>query len=272
MKYFLLLCSFVLGMYSLPTFAQENDDELYINFDEENDEENGDKNIKTEIEEDEEDDLGIDENKVVETPRPQSNFRKGEMAPLVASRIKKAAAIENLMHPEQVFCYRVDNMPEGYTGYTLDGFALMSYCGVLNKNAIDTIIEQFFSREENISTNVENCKVKPQIILRFVRGVDSTDVLLSSPCHSYTTFYATDRQTFNLSPIARSVDYLIGTFNNVATEFVSPAILGQLAASGVAQNDEQKALIENTKGPMRLWEQRKTQENQKKTGWNKLKK
>jgi len=108
-------------------------------------------------------------------------------------------------------------------------------------------------------------------MLRFVRGIDNTDVLISSPCHSYTVFYAGDRQTFNLAPIASSVDYLIGTFNNIATDFVSPALLNQAVPSGVIQNEEQKSLVENSRGPMRMWEQKKAQENQKKTGWNKLK-
>ena len=279
MKYFMLfLLSLSLSGINFAASAQEvddlsidytetddlNDSEVTVDFEEDDE--------KTEKNDDSEEFSDEDATEKTVVVQPVSNFRKGEMDPSIANRIKKAAAIENLMHPEQVFCYRVNNMPDGYTGYTLNGFALMSFCGVLNRNAIDVIIEQLFSRGENVSSNVENCRIKPQVILRFIRGIDSTDILLSSPCHSYTVFYATERQTFNLSPIAGSLDYLIGSFNNVATEFVSPALLGQLAASGVAQNDEQKALIENTRGPLRLWEQKKAQETQKKTGWNKLKK
>ena len=265
MKYFFLfILSFSMLSMNYPAYA---DDELGVDYDFEEEETIED----TDDEDTDDEDLEEEKEPVsVEVP-VRSNFRKGEMASSIASRISKASAIENLMRPEQVFCYRVNNMPEGYTGYTLDGFALMSFCGTLSKEARETIIEQLFSREENISFRVEKCHIKPQLVLRFVRGVDATDILISSPCHSYTVFYAGERVTYNLAPIASSVDYLIGTFNNVATDFVSPALLNQAVPSGTIQNDDQKALVENSRGPMRLWEQKKVQENQKKTGWNKLK-
>ena len=206
----------------------------------------------------------------VQTPR------KLEMISAVSDYLTPSA-IENLMHPELIFCYKVTSKPQGYNGYTLDGLALVSFCGILEPDQMNGLIGQLFTREENISPDVEQCTITPQIMFRFVRGVDNTDVLLSSPCHSFTVFYpgSTSIHTYNLSPVANFVDAVVADFNQQQTEFASPALLKQLLPIGIPQNEEQQKIIDEMNGPIRNWQKQQTEEKQKEEkktqGWNKLK-
>jgi len=181
------------------------------------------------------------------------------------------SAIRNMMSPEQVFCYKVASKPIGYRGYTLDGMALVSFCGILSEEERDTIIDHFFSRDESISGDIDNCIIKPQMIFRFVRGIDYTDILLSSPCQSFTVFYAGNVHTYNLSPIAPLVDEVINTYTAKAVDFASPALLDQLLPIGIVQTEEQKELVEEANGPIRKWQADQKKEEKKNSGWNKLK-
>ncbi len=254
MRKFLVLLLFTMLLCTNNLYAQETD-ELGVDIEEE-------KTVET--------DITLDESDEVVTPNVSSvTTNTGGVSEYVAKSITPSA-IENLLHPEQVFCYKVASKPKGYLGYTINGMAIVSFCGVVNDVVKKSMIEQLFMNDENISPTVENCVIKPQMMFRFVRGVDYVDVLFSSPCHSYTVFYAGVIHTFNLSPIAADVDSLIRNFSMQTTEFVSPALLGQLSPIGVIQNDEQKSIVESTKGPIRRWEQQKKQEAQKTKGWNKL--
>lgn len=68
--------------------------------------------------------------------------------------------------------------------------ALTGFCGVLNPELKKLVLQELFMSPQNVILDKnENCIIKPKIMLRFVRGVDNTDVLLSSPCYSYSVFY-----------------------------------------------------------------------------------
>ena len=41
------------------------------------------------------------------------------------------SATANITDAEQVFCYQIANKPDNYTGYTLDGMAIVGFCGVI---------------------------------------------------------------------------------------------------------------------------------------------
>ena len=113
---------------------------------------------------------------------------KPEFLPGIADSIGAAAAI-NIEQAEQVFCYEVDSRAVDYDGYTIDGMALTGFCGVLNQEIKDLVLRELFMTPQNVILDKnENCIIQPKIMLRFVRGVDNTDVLLSSPCYSYSVF------------------------------------------------------------------------------------
>lgn len=184
------------------------------------------------------------------------------------------AALANITDAEQVFCYQVTGRPNNYSGYTVNGMAVTGFCGVVAKQLQDTIKEQFFSTAENIDfINSEKCIIKPKLMIRWVRGVDTTDMLISAPCYSYSIFYGGKVRTFNFKPGSEIVDVMVDSFKDLTVPFVSPALLNQLLPVGVPQTNEQKELVKEQTGPVRKWEQPKagTAQQPVKKGWNTLK-
>jgi len=187
-------------------------------------------------------------------------------------------ALNNILNAEKVFCYTVEMPSAGYTGYTLDQLALTGYCGQLGEERA-VFVDEFFKKPNNISETVASCKIEPKIMLRFVRGIDATDVLFSDTCPSITVFYGGSMKSFNAAPAKQAIEAVVSVFGNGRTDFVSPALLNQLMPSGVPLSDEDKALVSKHKSaqPVRNWEKQnppaapKAEEPAAK-GWNKLRK
>lgn len=183
------------------------------------------------------------------------------------------SATQNIEKAERLFCYKVANKPQNYDGYTINNMAITGFCGIIDDNLRAMITEQLFANEANIDfIGQENCTIQPQVLLRYVRGVDNTDVLLSNPCHSASVFYGGSIKTFNMKPAAEVITTIVNAFNASQAKFVSPALLNQLLPIGVAQTTEQKALLQQPAQVKNNW-QTKTQDvnSQPKTqGWNNL--
>lgn len=211
------------------------------------------------------------DNSNVNVQAPTDNTPKDKMLEGISSVIGEFAQ-KNIMNAEQVFCYQIAMPPENYTGYTLDGMAVVGFCGIANDKLRDIIIRELFSDPEHILFDkVEDCVVKPQIMLRFIRGVDATDVLLSSPCHAVAVFYGGKLSAFNAKPASTVIDNLVRPLVNNKVDFVSPSLFKQLLPIGVVKTDEQKALLKKKNEPFRRWEQNKQEKAEKSAGWNKLK-
>lgn len=189
-------------------------------------------------------------------------------------------AMKTIFEAEQVFCYEVFPQDPDYNGYTLEGFPIRGFCGVLNKEVRDVISKHFFALPEVVDfEGSENCVMQPKIILRFVHGVDYADVLLSSPCHAVAIFYGGGVSAYNYKPGAEVIDTMLNSLKERHQDFVSPALLNQVLPIGVIRNAEQRKMISKNNEPIRKWEV-KAKENVKKqeeelkkqsTGWNKLK-
>lgn len=188
------------------------------------------------------------------------------------SRDIGATAARNIEKAERLFCYHVSNKPQNYTGYTIDNFAITSFCGVLDPHLKDMLVEQLLATNTNINFNdINSCTIEPRILLRFVRGIDSTDLLLSSPCPSVSVFYAGKISTYNMKPATELLETITTAFNNTQTPFVSPALLNQLLPIGVVQTSEQRAAINRPEQVKRNWgSESPTSAAQKKDGWNSL--
>ena len=182
---------------------------------------------------------------------------KAEMISYIEESLP-AAAVNNILDSEKVFCYTVEWARSGYTGYTLGTLALTGYCGQL-KEEKSIFVKEFFETSANISEATSSCKVSPKVMLRFIRGVDATDVLISDSCPSLTIFYGGVRKTFNAAPMKKSLEGVVSLFSEGRVDFVSPALLDELMPSGVVLNDEQRALLSQNKStqPVRKWEQQK---------------
>ncbi len=166
-----------------------------------------------------------------------------------------ASSLLNITEAEQAFCYTVEMPQDGYTGYTIDSMAITGFCGILTKPEMDLFIREFLSKDENVSNVVDQCVIKPRVLLRFVRGVDYSDVLFSVPCYSFTVFYAGNISSFNASPAAKTLTAIVDAYEKKKMQFVSPALLGQVLPIGVPQNDAHRALIKSKmqQGPVRNW-------------------
>ena len=187
------------------------------------------------------------------------------------------SAIANIVGAEQVFCYQVANRPADYSGYTLDGMAVTGFCGVINEELKGMIIEQLFSNAGNIDFNTsEQCVIKPRLMLRFMRGVDATDVLISAPCYSVAIFYAGKAKAYNFRPGAEILDVMVSSFDGQSMPFTSPALLNQLLPIGVPQStSQQRAVTEQSRAqlPQKQAPQpaQSSAGTQKAGGWNNIK-
>lgn len=195
------------------------------------------------------------------------------------------AAVENVVNAEQAFCYRVENRPADYDGYTIDGMAVTGFCGVINEDLRRIMATQFFASPENIDFGTsEQCIIRPKLMIRFVRGVDFTDVLVSAPCYSIAVFYAGKVKAYNFKPGGEVLDVMVNSFNAQTRDFISPALLNQLLPIGVPQTSEQQKVVRSKSEPIRNWsaaagtetEEKaapaaKSSNNSGSNGWNKLK-
>ena len=168
----------------------------------------------------------------------------------------------------------MDNIPSDYDGYTLDSMAITGFCGVIKNEIKEQVLSQLVMDSKNVLFNVrEECVIKPRIVLRFVRGIDATDVLLSSPCYSFTIYYPGSVHVFNAKPAAKIIDTLIFSFDKNKLDFVSPALLDQLLPVGVPQTKEQRDLVSKKPKAVRNWDVKKEEPKETKPenqGWNNL--
>ena len=141
--------------------------------------------------------------------------------------------------------------------------------------AFEFLFYTYFMNNKNVLFNVrEECVIHPRIVLRFVKGIDATDVLLSSPCYSFTVYYPGSVNVFNAKPAAKVIDALINTLDKNQVDFVSPALLNQLLPVGVPQTKEQRDLVSKKPKAIKNWEVKKHEEKPKEKtepqGWNNL--
>ncbi len=181
--------------------------------------------------------------------------KQKKIIPAITSAIPEAAAY-NISNAEQIFCYHVAKRPANFTGYTLDSFAIAGYCGELDAGQTITTYEALFTQSPNIITARANCHIEPRVMLRFVRGVDYTDVLLSSPCPSFTVFYGGKYKAFNIKK--GIIDDIISQFEKTKTNFNSPSLLKQTVANGAASTDKEIDALqkkERENEPVMSWKQ-----------------
>jgi len=186
--------------------------------------------------------------------------RQQEIIPVIKSAIPEAASY-NIMNAEQIFCYHVTKRPKSYTGYTLDGMAIDGFCGELDSSQTSTAYDALFTQGPNILHTVANCHIEPKLMLRFVRGVDYTDVLLSSPCPSFTVFYGGKYKSFNIKQGV--IDDIIKQFNTQNEDFNSPALIKKTMANAKAETTKEEELLAKKRKetePVMTWKQKEDKE------------
>ncbi|MBR1825541.1 MAG: hypothetical protein IJ770_03035 [Alphaproteobacteria bacterium] len=202
------------------------------------------------------------------------------------NRFVTAATARPILNAEKVFCYIVDYAPRDSEGYTVNGLAVNGYCGELSNDGRTLIKDALLNNTLAFSKSKADCKISPKILLRYVHGIDHTDILLSSPCQSLTFFHGTDITSVNAAPGAKIVDQIVTAYASLKEDFLSPAMLGQMVGNGIPQTQAQKEIIRKqapTEAPRKKWSAEPTVQSQEnttqpetaqqpaKSGWNKLK-
>ena len=216
--------------------------------------------------------FGLDENILPigsdnESGLPSVSHSSGRQTiiPYIMSTLPKATAdtaTSNIINAEQVFCYHVAANTPDSNNYTLNNFAIVDYCGELDRGTTATTYEALFTQSPNIITARSDCRIEPRVMLRFVRGVDYTDVLLSSPCPSFTVFYAGRYTAFNIKQGV--IDDIISQFDQTHETFNSPSLLKKTVANGVAETVQETEAYEKKQkenAPLMKWKMPGTDES-----------
>lgn len=227
--------------------------------------------------------FNADENDFLAVPKKQvqPETKKAVLSEFLMQNITAATALP-INKAEKVFCYIVDYAEKDYEGYTVNGLAIKGYCGELSNEGKSLIRETLFSGASLYSKSKSDCRISPKIMLRYVFGIDYTDVLLSYPCPSLTFFHNTNFAVLNATPGEAVIEKIITAYSSLGEEFHSPALLGQMVGSGIPQNQAQKEIIRRqSDGPRKKWGNEVETGNQSQpedstapkpaTGWNKLK-
>lgn len=166
-------------------------------------------------------------------------------------------AVNNILNPTRVTCFKIATKSGMYSGEVLDGFALLGTCGNLTGKASDLITKEIFKNRKNIEFDrKENCIMYPEYIIRYSNGFDNTDVLLSLPCYAVMVSYGGRSFIYNFKPGAEFLTQLDAIFSKRVKRFTTNI----------------------NKGPIRKWENKDEKEDVKETkkeenkssGWNNL--
>lgn len=220
-----------------------------------------------------------EENATVQNSKQEQQSTK-TLSAFISSRIPASSA-KNIENAEKVFCYTVDYAAADYTGYTIDDLAITGSCGELSNEGRNLIKDMVLNNNLVFSTAKDSCNITPRILLRYINGIDSTDVLFSAPCHSISFFHGRDISTLNAAPGKNIVEQIVTTYSSLKDKFLSPALLGQMVPNGQVLTQDQKEMVRkiNTSESPKKWNSGTasapaasaagTQPTRK--GWNKLK-
>lgn len=192
----------------------------------------------------------------------------GDVLPVIKTEINEHG-VNNIKNAEKIYYYEVASAPKGYDGYSIDGYAIRSFGGIITEEIKPALIKVLMGTDGAISSDNADCVIKPRVMFRFVRGVDYTDVLLSSPCQAIVVYYGGKMNVYNLAPIADTVDTFVSELTANTAPFVSPALLDQTLPVGIASTAKEKELIRQAgkKAPIRAWDAGTTDTQPKKPSW-----
>lgn len=200
------------------------------------------------------------------------SYGKENIIPFIKSSISETAAMI-ISNPEQAFCYQVTKRNKNDKRYTLDGFAISGFCGEMDKGVTSTAYSALFTHSPNILTQASQCLIEPKIMIRFLRGVDYADVLLSSPCPSFTVFYAGKYKSFNIKQGV--IDDIIQQLSQKIETFHSPSLIKKTVANAEANSAAESETLEmkrreNAAQITEPEEPKKDNKTSPQSGWNRL--
>ena len=135
--------------------------------------------------------------------------------------------------PEETLCYGIARKSPKKRSATIDGYAHTGNCGALNETGMSEIQTKLFSSESydmNIM-KIASCVINPKLALRFRKGFDFVDVILSGGnCPAVLFLYGGETKEFSAKPIKEWLDTFIEAVSK-DLEPVNPAELEKAAAN-----------------------------------------
>ena len=150
-----------------------------------------------------------------ETGKEELPFEKIVSQP-IRERIRADAAYI-VGEPEETLCYGIARKSPKKRSATIQGYAHTGNCGSLNETGMAEIQSKLFSAESydmNIM-KIASCVINPKLILRFRKGFDFVDLLLSGGnCPAVFFLYGGETREFSAKPIKEWLDTFIEAVSN----------------------------------------------------------
>lgn len=119
--------------------------------------------------------------------------------------------------PDETICYGIARKSPKKRGATIDGYAHTGNCGTLNETGMSEIQSRLFNSQSydmNI-TKIASCVITPRLALRFRKGFDFVDLILSGGnCPAVLFLYAGETKEFSAKPIKEWLDGFIDAVSN----------------------------------------------------------
>ena len=134
----------------------------------------------------------------------------------IRERIRADAAYI-IGEPDEALCYGIARKSPKKRSATIDGYAHTGNCGALNSVGMTEVQKQLFnsaSYDMNV-TKIASCVTTPRLVLRFRKGFDFVDVILSGGhCPAVVFMYGGDTKEFSAKPIKEWLDTFIEAVSN----------------------------------------------------------
>lgn len=162
--------------------------------------------------------------------KEEAPFEKA-VAAGIRERIRADAAYI-VGEPEETLCYGIARKSPKKRSATIDGYAHTGNCGSLNETGMAEIQSKLFNAEsyEMNVMKIASCVINPKLALRFRKGFDFVDVILSGGnCPAVLFLYGGETKEFSAKPIKEWLDTFIEAVSN-DLEPVKPEELEKAAA------------------------------------------
>lgn len=134
----------------------------------------------------------------------------------IQERIRADAAFI-VGEPDEVICFGVARKSPKKRVPTINGFAHLGNCGSLNDTGMKEVQKQLLAAEsyDMTVTKVASCMITPRLILRFRKGYDFVDMMLSGGnCPAVSFIYGGDTREFYAKPVGEWLNNFISAVSN----------------------------------------------------------
>ncbi|HBO59404.1 MAG TPA: hypothetical protein DD624_05800 [Alphaproteobacteria bacterium] len=119
--------------------------------------------------------------------------------------------------PDEVLCFGIARKSPKKRSATINGYAHLGNCGSLNDTGLKEVQKQLLSAQsyQMSVTKISSCIVTPRLALRFRKGYDFVDLILSGGnCPGVTFIYGGDAREFYAKPIQDWLNNFISAVSN----------------------------------------------------------